>query len=41
MMKKKQYEKPTIQVIKLQQLGLLLQTSAGAGLTPMGEPDNL
>lgn len=41
-MKRKDYEKPSTEVVMLQQRTMLLAGSNGTGgLTPMGEPGNL
>ena len=41
-MKKKQYEKPSMKVVLLQQRTMLLAGSNGTGgLDPMGEPEDL
>ena len=41
-MKKKEYERPTVQVVKLQQQQHLLAGSDGdGGLNPMGDPEDL
>ena len=41
-MKKRQYEKPSMKVVLLQQRTMLLAGSNGTGgLTPMGDPTDL
>ena len=41
-MKKRQYEKPSMKVVLLQQRTMLLAGSNGTGgLTPMGDPEDL
>ena len=41
-MKKKEYERPTMQVVQLKQQPQLLAGSAGDGnLNPMGDPEEL
>ncbi len=41
-MKKKQYEKPSTEVVMLQQHTTLLEGSGGTGrITPMGDPEDL
>ena len=41
-MKKKQYEKPSMKVVLLQQRTMLLAGSNGTGgITPMGDPTDL
>ena len=41
-MKKKQYEKPSMEVVMLQQRTMLLAGSNGTGgLDPMGDPEDL
>ena len=41
-MKKKQYDKPSIKVVLLQQRTMLLAGSNGTGgLDPMGDPEDL
>ena len=41
-MKKKQYEKPSMEVVMLQQRTMLLAGSNGTGgLNPMGDPEDL
>ena len=37
-MKRKEYQKPTINIVKLQQRGHLLQASGNGGSMPSGEP---
>ncbi len=39
-MKKKQYEKPTMQVVKLKQQAYLLQASSPGGTDPYTPDDN-
>lgn len=41
-MKRKQYEKPMMKVVELQQQAQLLAGSGGSGgLNPMGDPEDL
>lgn len=41
-MKKRQYEKPSMKVVELQQRTMLLAGSNGTGgLDPMGDPEDL
>ena len=40
-MKKKEYESPTMQVVKLQQRSQILAGSGYGNLPPMGDPEDL